>query len=125
MAHHERRKEQRQPHLHRRHTDEEYEAPQTFLDKAKANPFKTATAILTFVATATSMVYAFINFIATKNDIVHVVNEMIDVAVMKYEDDLMEIEYRVTSHEGTDFDTILVNHYKRRIESLKEMKKEE
>lgn len=117
----ERRKLQSRSHPHRRQDD----PPMTFWQKAKLNPFKTATAVLTFIATLASMVYGFLEFVATKSDVHMLRSEAIDVAIMKYEDDLMEIEFRVTSGHGSDFDVILVNHYKRRIESLKELKREE
>jgi len=94
----------------------------SFISKAKANPIKTATAVLSLIATISGMVFATLNFVATKADVRTLSKEMIDVAIMAYEDSLLATEYRAASTQSSDFDAILIKHYQRRIASLKELK---
>lgn len=96
--------------------------PATFWGKVKENPIKTLTATLSLIITISGMVYAVINFFASQEDVKRLRNEIIDVAIMSYEDDLMEKEFAIENGASSPADRVLMGHYKRRIETLKEMK---
>lgn len=95
----------------------------TLLQKWKMQPIKTVTAFLTLITTIAGMVYATLSFVATKNDVNDLANEMVDVAITAYEDNLLEIEYRIASGDNSEYNAVLANHYKRRIEGLKDLRK--